>query len=120
AMLARRHGAGAFGRGFLLPVALQAAHMGGRTERRIGKTPHPRWVRRDQLGPARVPTREHLMIGQASDQAGMDEAGPAHAGYMARRGIKALDVPDRFLRQRKVIGQEAAAVLLGEEAVEAP
>jgi hypothetical protein len=29
-------------------------------------------------------------------------------------------VPDRLLRQGKVIGQEAAAVLLGEEAVKAP
>ena len=50
----------------------------------------------------------------------MDQAGEADAGHMARRGVKALDVPDRLLRQREVIGQEAAAVLLGEEAVEPP
>ena len=37
AMLARRHGARAFRRGLRLGVALQATHMRGRTERRIGK-----------------------------------------------------------------------------------
>ena len=61
-----------------------------------------------------------LRIGQTADQAGMDQAGEIHAGHVARRRVEALDVPDRFLRQREVIGQEAAAVLLGEEAVEAP
>ena len=39
---------------------------------------------------------------------------------MPRVREHAADVPDRLLRQRKVIGQEAAAVLLREEAVEAP
>ena len=61
-----------------------------------------------------------LRIGQTADQAGMDQAGEVHAGNVARRGVEALDVPDRLLRQREMIGQEAAAVLLGEEAVEAP
>ena len=50
----------------------------------------------------------------------MDEAGKIDAGHMARRGVEAVNVPDRLLRQREVIGEEAAAVLLGEEAVEAP
>ena len=62
----------------------------------------------------------NLRIGQTADQAGVDQAGEADAGNVARRGVEALEIPDRFLRQRKVIGQEAAAVLLGEEAVEAP
>jgi hypothetical protein len=39
---------------------------------------------------------------------------------MARAGEQAVDVPDRLLRLREMLGQEAAAVLLREEAVEAP
>src|SRR5438270_634944 len=48
------------------------------------------------------------------------QPGKADAGHMARGRVEALDVPDRLLRQREMIGQKAAAVLLGEEAVEAP
>jgi hypothetical protein len=77
-------------------------------------------IGRDQRGFTLVPFREQLRIRQAADQAGMDQARKAHAGNVARRRVEALDVPDRFLRQREVIGQEAAAILLGEEAVEAP
>ena len=50
----------------------------------------------------------------------MNEAGEAHARHVAGMGVKSRDVPDRLLRQRKVIGEEAAAVLLGEEPVETP
>src|SRR5579863_3728536 len=50
----------------------------------------------------------------------MNETCEVDAGHMTRRGVKALDVPDRLLRQREVFGEEAAAILLGEEAVEAP
>src|SRR6476660_736242 len=50
----------------------------------------------------------------------MDQARKIHAGNMTRGRIEALDVPDRFLRQREMIGQEAAAILFGEEAVKTP
>jgi hypothetical protein len=50
----------------------------------------------------------------------MDQAGEIDAGDVARRGVEALDVPDRFLRQREMIGQEAAAVLFREEAIKTP
>ena len=69
---------------------------------------------------ALVPGVEQLLVRQAADQAGMDQAGKAHARHVARMGVEAGNVPDRLLRQRKVIGEKAAAVLLGEEAVEAP
>ena len=50
----------------------------------------------------------------------MDETGEADAGDVTGMGIDARNVPDRFLRQREVVGEKAAAVLLGKEAVEAP
>ena len=103
-----------------LDVALRLPGMRGRRERRIGEPRHAGRVGRDQFGFTRVPGREHFRIGQTADQAGMDQPGKVHAGDVARRGVEALDVPDRFLRQREMIGQEAAAVLLGEEAVETP
>ena len=120
AMFARRHGAGALGADFGLGIALGAAGMRGRRERRIGEARHAGRIGRDQRGLALVPVRQHFRIGQAADQAGMDQAGKVHAGNVARRGVEALDVPDRLLRQREMIGQEAAAVLLGEEAVKTP
>ena len=94
--------------------------MRGRRERRIGESRYAGRIGRDQRGLALVPGRQQFRIGQTADQAGMNEAGEVHAGNVARRGVEALDVPDRFLRQREMIGQEAAAILLGEEAVEAP
>ena len=101
-------------------VALGLTGMRGRRERRIGEAGHARWIGRDQRDLALVPFREQFWIGQTADQAGMDEAGEIDAGHVARGRVEALDVPYRFLRQRKVIGEKAAAVLLGEEAVEAP
>ena len=100
------------------PLARPAWAVGG--ERRIGEARHAGRIGRDQRGLALVPGRQQFRIGQTADQAGMDQAGEVHAGNVARRRVEALDVPDRFLRQREMIGQEAAAVLLGEEAVEAP
>ena len=50
----------------------------------------------------------------------MDEPSDADVGHMPRLGEHARDIPDRLLRLREVIGEKTAAVLLGEEAVEAP
>src|ERR1700691_1645708 len=50
----------------------------------------------------------------------MNEPSKLDAGDVTRMGVEAGNVPDRFLRQRKMIGQEAATVLLREETVEAP
>src|SRR5437660_10281839 len=50
----------------------------------------------------------------------MEEARKARARHMPRLREQAGDVPDRLLRLREVIGEKAAAVLLGKKAVEAP
>ena len=86
----------------------------------LARPGHAGRIGRDQRVLAFVPGRQQFRIGQTADQAGMDQAGEIHAGNVARRRVEALDVPDRLLRQREMIGQEAAAILLGEEAVEAP
>ena len=94
--------------------------MGGRGERRRRERRHAVRIGGDEVELALVPGVEQLLVRQAADQARMDEAGELHARHMARMGVEAGNVPDRFLRQREMIGEEAAAVLLGEEAVEAP
>src|SRR5208282_2317164 len=66
------------------------------------------------------PGIEQLLVGQAADQARMNEAREVDAGYVTGMRIEAGNVPDRFLRQRKMVGEKAAAILLGEESVEAP
>src|SRR5882672_3033661 len=119
-MLARRHGARTFGRGLRLGVAFQSAHMRGRAERRVGKAWHPRRIGCDQRGFTLVPGRQQFRIRQTTDQAGMNEARKIHARNVPGRGVHALEIPDRLLRQREMVGQKAAAILLGEEAVEAP
>src|SRR5439155_13244552 len=87
AVLARRHGARAFGADLVLDVALGAAAMGGWREWRVRQAGHAGRVGRDQLGLALVPGVQHLRIGQTADQAGMDQAREIDAGYVARRGV---------------------------------
>ena len=60
------------------------------------------------------------MIGQAADQARVNEPGELDRRHMTRMRVETADIPDRLLRQRKVIGQESAAVLLRKETVESP
>ena len=86
----------------------------------IGKRRHAVRIGGDERPLALVPGVEQLLVRQAADQARMDEAGKVDAGHMARMRVHARNVPDRFLRLREMIGQKAAAVLLREEAVEAP
>src|SRR5271154_6619810 len=50
----------------------------------------------------------------------MHQAGKADAWHMARAGEHPLDVPDGFLGRGKMLRQKAAAILFGEDAVEAP
>ena len=94
----------------------------GRSQRTAAARERRHAVRigRDEIDLALVPGVEQLLVGQAADQARMDQARELHAGHVAGMGVEAGNVPDRFLRQRKVIGEESAAVLLGEESVEAP
>jgi hypothetical protein len=93
--------------------------MGGGRERRVGERRHPGRIGVDECLLAGVPGFEHLLVGQAADQTRMNESGEADTRDVAGVRIESGNIPDRFLRQREVIGQ-AAAILFGKETVEAP
>src|ERR1700728_1417865 len=120
AMLARRNGARAFGRNLVFHVALGSTAMRRGRERRISQRWHTGWIGVDECLFAGIPGFEHFLVRQAADQARMDEAGKADARNMPRVRVKTGNIPDRFLRQREVVGQEAAAIPFGKEAVKAP
>ena len=78
-------------------------------------------VGRDQLALALVPAGEEIVrSGAQPTMPGWVIAGEAHAGNMARSRVDAVDVPDRLPRLGEDVGQEAAAVLGGEDARVAP
>jgi len=120
AVFTRGHRASAFGGHFLGDFTLGLAAVRGGGKGRVGETRHAVGVGGDQLGLALVPLVEHLLVGQAADQTRVDQAGVFHARHVATLGEHAVEVPDGLLRQREVVGQEAATVLLTEEAVETP
>ncbi len=120
AMLARRHGACAFGGGLVARLALHLAHVGGGGVGRVGQAGDAVGVGGDEAGLALIPAGQHLGVGQAADQSRVDEACEVDAGDVAALGEHAVEVPDGLLGQREMLVQEAAAVLLGEKAVEAP
>ncbi len=119
-VLAWRHGAGAFLGGLVAGFALELAHVRGRCHRRVGQRRHAGRVGIDQLLLAAVPFGEHHWVRQAANQAGVDQACELDTRNMPRTGVHPLEVPNGFLRQRKVIGQEAPTVLAREKPVEAP
>src|ERR1700722_3359736 len=120
AMFARRDRAGTLGGDLGLDVTFGLAGMRCRGEWRVSQRRNARRIGGDQRRLALVPFCQQLRIGQTADQAGMHEAREIDAGYMTRRRVKPLDVPDRLLRQREMLGEEAAAILFREEAVETP
>ena len=120
AMLTRWHGARAGQRGQVAGLALHLAHVRGRRHRCVGQGRHASRVGVDQLLLALVPVGQHLVVRQAADQTGVDQPGEVHPRDVPAAGEHAFEVPDGLLRQREVIGKKAAAVLLGEETVEAP
>ena len=94
--------------------------MGGVGERQIDQTGHAIRLGVVEFFFAAVPLVEHVLGRQATDQPRVNQAGELHAGNMPRLGEHAVEVPDGFLRFREMLGEKAAAVLLGKEAVEAP
>src|SRR5690606_1336112 len=48
------------------------------------------------------------------------DAGEPDIGDVARTGVDAVEIPDRLARLGEVVGQDAAAVLLGKQTAEAP
>ncbi|MNV69824.1 hypothetical protein D3C71_1627530 [compost metagenome] len=120
AVLARRHRARALARGLVAVRALQRAHVGRLGRGRIGQRRHAIGVGVDQRLFAPVPRVQQLFVGQAADQAGMDQPREIHAGNMARRREHAVEIPNGFLRMREVFGQEAAPIVAAEKAIEPP
>ena len=68
--------------------------MGGRSERNRAEGGHAVRIRIDEGDLALVPGGEQLRVGQATDQARMDQPGEAHARDVAGLGEHALEVPD--------------------------
>ena len=69
---------------------------------------------------ATVPLIQQLLGRGAADQARVGDAGETHTGNVAGGGVDALQIPDGFGGLGVVIGEEATAVLLGEDARESP
>ena len=101
-------------------LALEATHVRGWRERCIGQRRHSRRVGRDQTGFTAVPGFQQLRIGQTADQSRMDQPGEVNPRHVTGTGEHAVDIPDRLLRLREMIGQKAAAILLREKSVEPP
>ena len=115
-----RHGTGGFGAGSLGRVTGHLAHVGGLTIGQCCQFRHTLRIGRDQSGFTLVPGIQQFFGGQAANQARVNQAGKFHIGNVPGFGEHAVEVPDGFLGLREVFGQEATAVLLGEEAVKAP
>jgi hypothetical protein len=104
---------------FSMPPLI-SAHVSRLGRGRIGQRRHAVRVGVDQRLFAAVPGIQQLLVGQAADQAGMDQAREVHAGNMPRRGEHAVEIPDGLLRMREMLGQESSAVVAAEETIEAP
>ncbi|MNX47435.1 hypothetical protein D3C86_779880 [compost metagenome] len=120
AVLAGRHRTCAFGRCAIAVGALQGAHVSRLGRGRIGQRRHAIGVGVDQCLFAPVPRVQQLFVGQAADQAGMNQPREIHARNMARRREHAVEIPNGFLRMREVFGQEAAPIVAAEKAIEPP
>ena len=120
AVLARRHGAGALAADALELRAAQRPGEHALLDRRQRERRDALRVLVDQRLLAPVPLGEQVGRRRGAEQAGMRDAGVADAGHVARRRVLAVEVPDRLVGVGEVVGQEAAAVGLGEDARVAP
>ncbi len=120
AVLTRRHGAGTLAPGLLERRALELAENDVLRVRRQRQRRHALRVGSDQRRLAVVPALEQLMRGQTADDAGVGQAGKAQVGNMPRGGEDAVEIPHRLGGLVEVVGQEAAELLLAEDAGIAP
>ncbi len=100
------------------PVAVPpstCASQRGQRQRR-----HPVGVGGDQRPFALVPAGQQLGRRRGAEQAGVGDPGVADARDVPRGGLLSAEVPDRLVRVGIVVGEEAAAVDLGEDAGVAP
>ena len=112
AVLARRHGARAFGGGLVAGLAAHLAHVGRAGRRRVGQAGHAVGVGGDEGALALVPHLQHGPVRQAADEAGMDEAGEVTPGIWRELVNMPLKSQIDFWAEGKWVGQEAAAIVL--------
>ncbi len=120
AVLARRHGTCALGCCAVAVSSLQCAHVGRLGRGRVRQRRYTVGVGVDQCLFAPVPRLQQLLVGQATDQARVDQTREIHPGDMAGRREHAVKIPDGFLRMGEMFGQETAPVIAAEKAVEPP
>lgn len=104
-------------------LQLSALHMPENDAGRIWRQ-RERWhavgIGFDQRRFPFVPLGQKLMRRRAADDARVRNARKPHSRDMARCSHDAMEVPDRLARLREYVGQEAAAVLGGENARVSP
>ena len=120
AVLAGRHRAGALPADTLGLTAPQRPGQDPVLERRQRQRRHPVRVAVDQRLLAAVPLRQQRRRRGGAEQPRVRDAGVADPGDVPRRGVLAVEVPDRLVGVREVVGEEAAAVRLGEDTGVAP
>ena len=86
----------------------------------VGQRRHALGIGGDQLGFALVPLGQQFVRRGTADQSGMGQAGKPHARDVPRRGVDAVEVPDGLGRVGIMVGEEATAVIAGEDAGESP
>lgn len=89
-------------------------------ERRQRERRNPVRVGVDEGLLAGVPAGQQLGGGRGAEEAGVGDAGVADAGDVPGGGLLAVEVPDGLVRVGEAVGEEAAAVVLGEDAGVAP
>ena len=120
AVLARWRGTGAFtGHAIAVGLSHPAEDRAVRL-RRQSERGHPVRFGGDQRRLAGVPCLQQLGRGGGAHQAGVDHPGELDAGHVARGGLVAAEVPDGLVGVGELVGEEAAAVALGEDAGVAP
>ena len=81
---------------------------------------HPIRVGVDQRLLPAVPLGQQVGRGRGAEEPGVGDPGVADPGDVPRRRFLAAEVPDRLVGVREVVGEEAAAVRLGEDPGVAP
>ena len=98
----------------------QRARQHAVLQRRQRQRRHPVRVRVDQRLLPPVPLGQQVGRGGGAEQAGVGDPGVADPGDVPRRRVLAVEVPDRLVGVREVVGEEPAAVRLGEDPGVAP
>jgi hypothetical protein len=119
-VLTWRGGAGGLGRDPVEVGALEAAEDGAVRQRWQRQRRHAVRVGGDQIGLALRPLREQFRRRRGTHQTGVVDAHVRAPRDVPRGGHVAHEVPDHLVGIREPVGEEAAAVRLGEHAGVSP